>query len=101
LVLDVERYRYQRFISDIAGQDIAAHKNDVETAITKVRDWLRLELDPSLFKTPSGSRIYARYQAFEIVLTGICSRLGWDINDLPFADFSWAVYEWITSNPIP
>jgi hypothetical protein len=52
LVLDVERYRYQRFLSDIAGQDIAAHRNNVETTITAVRNWLRLELDPSLFKTP-------------------------------------------------
>jgi hypothetical protein len=101
LVLDIERYRYQRFISDIAGQDIAAHGNDIETAITRVRNWLRLELDPSLFKTPSGPGIYARYQAFEGVIPAICGRLGWDINDLPFADFSWAVYDWINSNPIP
>src|SRR5882762_5684797 len=33
LVLDIERYRFQRFISDIAGQDIEAHDGDVGRAI--------------------------------------------------------------------
>ena len=28
LILDKEQYRYQQFISDIAGQDIPAHNND-------------------------------------------------------------------------
>jgi len=41
LVLDTERYRYQRFISDIAGQDIHAHGGDVSTAIGVVTTWLR------------------------------------------------------------
>lgn len=29
LILDKERHRYQQFISDIAGQDIQSHQNDV------------------------------------------------------------------------
>ena len=33
LILDKEPYRYQQFISDIAGQDIQAHNNDVETIV--------------------------------------------------------------------
>ena len=32
LILDVERYRYQKFISDISGQDIAAHCGEVGKA---------------------------------------------------------------------
>jgi hypothetical protein len=28
LILDVERYRYQRFISDLAGMDIHGHGGD-------------------------------------------------------------------------
>ncbi|MBW8302017.1 MAG: hypothetical protein K0M60_20690, partial [Hydrogenophaga sp.] len=37
LVLDCERYRYQKFISDIAGQDIDSHEGKVEILIDKVR----------------------------------------------------------------
>lgn len=40
LVLDREPYRYQKFISDIAGQDIAPHDGKVEKLIGTVRDWL-------------------------------------------------------------
>lgn len=41
LVLDKVENRYQKFCSDISGQDIRAHKNDVATIITKIRNWLR------------------------------------------------------------
>ena len=41
LVLDRERYRYQKFISDISGQDIAAHDDSPKTAVRVVRNWLR------------------------------------------------------------
>lgn len=41
IILDKEPYRYQKFISDIAGQDISSHDNDPRKAIEKVRNWLR------------------------------------------------------------
>jgi len=41
LILDSTPYRYQQFISDIAGQDIQIHNNSVGEAITAVRNWLR------------------------------------------------------------
>jgi len=37
LILDRERYRFQKFISDIAGQDIASHKDDPVKAGKTVR----------------------------------------------------------------
>ncbi|NRA19917.1 MAG: hypothetical protein HRU05_05500 [Oceanospirillaceae bacterium] len=40
LITDTEQYRYQVFISDIAGQDIRAHENNPSNAIKIVRDWL-------------------------------------------------------------
>ncbi|MET0648950.1 MAG: hypothetical protein ABW208_20250 [Pyrinomonadaceae bacterium] len=46
LVMDVERFRYQKFISDIAGQDIYAHGGRQAQVINVVREWLRPELDP-------------------------------------------------------
>lgn len=40
LILDKERYRFQRFLSDIAGQDIAAHNQSPAVLVEKVRSWL-------------------------------------------------------------
>ncbi len=101
LVLDIERFRYRDFISDIAGQDVEAHRADEREVIKVVRNWLRLEVDPKLVITPSGKVIRERYRRFQATLPSICAKLAWDIDDLPFSDFSWAVYDWITKNPLP
>ena len=37
LILDKEQYRYQQFISDIAGQDVAVHNNNPKKIVTVVR----------------------------------------------------------------
>ncbi len=101
LILDVAQYRYQEFISDIAGQDIEAHNSNEEEVINAVRNWLRLELDPKVVITPSGARIFERYGTFQATLPTICAKLNWDIANLPFSDFSWAIADWIANNPIP
>jgi hypothetical protein len=101
LILDVNRFRYRDFISDIAGQDIEEHRSEDQEAINAVRNWLRLELDPNLVITPGGAAIYRRYINFQATLPAICAKLAWDIDDLPFSDFSWAVADWIANNPLP
>jgi hypothetical protein len=100
LILDTERDRYRTFFSDIAGQDIANHDGSVEAVISIVRDWLRPYLDPSTLRTQSGATINRRYEKFKADLPAYCDRLRWDVYNLSFADFSWAVYDWINSNPI-
>ena len=71
LILDKEQYRYQQFISDIAGQDIRAHNNDPEEIVKAVRNWLR---NTSKRRTiPSGSIIWERYQRFRQELPQISS----------------------------
>ena len=62
LVLDKELYRYQQFISDIAGQDIQAHNNEVETLVRVVRNWLRTASGRQTI--PGGNIIWERYQTF-------------------------------------
>ena len=40
LILDRDRYRFQKFLSDIAGQDIRNHDDDFIATIRVTRDWL-------------------------------------------------------------
>ena len=40
LILETDRYHYQKVLSDIAGQDIENHNDDPKTLILKVRNWL-------------------------------------------------------------
>ena len=100
LILDVDRYRYRTFISDLAGLDIEQHHGSVAKAITVVRNWLRHTSDTVRFEVPGGATIYGRYQAFQLDLPKTCYDLNWDVDNLPFADFSWAAYDWIKNNPI-
>jgi hypothetical protein len=98
--MDVEPYRYQKFISDIAGQDIHTHKGEERRVIDTVRNWLRLELDPRVVKVPGGGKIFQRYQDFQNALPALCDKLDWNPKQLPFADFSYAVAAWINQNSI-
>ena len=41
LILDCSPYRYQKFMSDIAGQDIHCHEGDPHLAVREVVNWLR------------------------------------------------------------
>lgn len=100
LILDIERFRYQKFISDISGQDIESHDNKERKIINKIRNWLSLELDPRVTVAPGGNKIFQRYRLFRNALPAICDKLQWDAKELPFADYSFAVATWIKENPI-
>ena len=62
LILDREPYRYQQFISDIAGQDIQTHNNTPEQTVRVVRNWLRTASKREMI--PDGSIIWQRYKDF-------------------------------------
>ena len=98
LVLDRERYRYQVFCSDIAGQDIRAHSNDVPTLITVVRNWLRNSIQRSGVRIPSGSRIADRYAHFLLALPTFCSKLNLEMDELVFNDYTTLVVGWLREN---
>ena len=97
--MDVDRYRYRTFISDIAGFDIEEHNGSVAKVITVIRNWLR-HANAIKFEPPGGATIHTRYQAFQLDLPKTCNDMDWDIDNLTFADFSWAAYDWIKNNPL-
>ena len=93
LILDRERYRYQKFISDIAGQDIRSHRNSADGAIRVVRDWLDNHSDRSTI--PSGSIIYSRYQIFRRAVPKLCAELERDRSQLTYTDYCGIVSRWL------
>jgi hypothetical protein len=40
LILETEKYHYQKVLSDIAGQDIENHNDEPEVLVQKIRDWM-------------------------------------------------------------
>ncbi|MFZ2087977.1 MAG: hypothetical protein WAU47_05330 [Desulfobaccales bacterium] len=97
LILDREEYRFQKYISDIAGQDIKPHNNDPFTVISIIRNWLR---NSSGRKTiPGGAAISERYQLFTTDLPEVCLELQLEQDNLIFNDYTHIVSEWLKRNP--
>ena len=92
LILDREAYRYQRFISDIAGQDIRAHEKDPRIAISVTRDWLR---NHSRRAIPGGHQIEQDYRRFNRRLPALCRKLKLQRSEMTFNDFSNIAIEWL------
>jgi hypothetical protein len=100
LILDREPYRYQKFCSDIAGQDIQAHHNQTKEAIRCVRNWLHRSPDAANQILPSADYIYKRYRLLRRQLPYLCKKIGLMINDLQFIDYRAIVSGWLKTNPL-
>jgi hypothetical protein len=99
IVLDTDRYRYQKFISDIAGQDIRAHGGSTQEAIRQVRDFLSTHREPGVF-LPGGEKIAQRYEHFQRALPGMCAKLHLDTSRLNFRDLTGLIFTWLKLNPL-
>ncbi|MES2824640.1 MAG: hypothetical protein V4732_13630 [Pseudomonadota bacterium] len=96
LILDRDQYRYQQFISDIAGQDIRSHNSDADQVIGLIRGWLS---DASGRRTiPGGRDISRRYAAFLATLPHICLNARLELGELTFNDFSVFASGWLLEN---
>jgi hypothetical protein len=97
LILDKAPYRYQSFISDIAGQDIQSHKNDDSETIKVVRNWLRNVSERVTI--PGGKEILRRYHLFLSELPGICEDFKLTVDEMVFNDYTHIVFEWLKRYP--
>jgi hypothetical protein len=95
LILDVERYRYQRFVSDLAGMDIHEHGGEPLMALRKARDWLA---NVSRRALPSAEKVTRLYQAFLADLPAIAADLEFaDPDRIPYVDYEAIVTAWLVS----
>ena len=96
IVLDTEPYRYQRYISDIAGQDIRAHHGRTTQVIRHVRNFLSSHVaSPTVL--PGPDKIMERYGSFRTRLPTICASLHLDSSSLTFGDLTQLIVGYTTS----
>lgn len=94
LIFDSVPYRYQRFISDIAGQDIAYHNGSVTTAITRTASWLRNKSRRTTI--PGGALIAAEYEEFRAALPNILQELQIHPDEMTFSDYLALIESYVT-----
>ena len=91
LVLEKERYRYQKVLSDIAGNDIKAHDNEPLLLVRAVRTWFA---ENGVFGLASHNRIWDVYNEFLFKLSEEAKRLGYedgDYSDLPITEYIYLI----------
>jgi hypothetical protein len=93
MILDTQQYRFQMFISDLAGMDIKAHAGDPRVMVQHVRDFL---MTVSRRKTiPPTVELLASYDRFVAALPALATASGLNPEDLRFPDFERLAMSWI------
>lgn len=96
LILETDRFHYQKVLSDISGQDIENHNNDPATIIRKVRNWLSIVDGTKSY--PSGSKVWVAYNQFVDDLSQTLIPDGFtesEIENMPNSDFISFARDWI------
>jgi hypothetical protein len=93
LILDRHPHRYQKFISDIAGQDIRSHGRREKQAIKVVRDWLSTSSGRTI---PGGAYVNRQYVRFNSGLPSLCKSLKLNKAELTFNDFANIAANWLS-----
>jgi hypothetical protein len=97
LIFDIEKYRYQKFISDLAGIDIKEHGGDQLKAISVLRDWLanvsRRE------GIPSGPKVIKLYDQFAGALPSIAEKFDFEAGKISYVDYERFVVNWLKEAP--
>ena len=92
IILDRDRYRYQKFLSDIAGKDIHAHSNRIASVIRIVRNWLSTHQKAL---TPGARVMFEKYTTFTRQLPKQCESMGPRSEELTFMDYKLLAEEWL------
>lgn len=93
LIFDVEQYRYQKFVSDIAGQDINTHEGIPITAVEITRNWLAINSRRKNIIAPV--TLIESYQNFEIAFPDLVVKSNLNRARLAFPDLERLVVAWV------
>jgi hypothetical protein len=95
LIFDVERYRYQKFISDLAGMDITDHGGSAEKIVVATRDWLNTV---SRRQIPSRKTVLDSFRTFMEGLPQIAAEAGTAADEIEYPDYERLVLAWVKAN---
>jgi len=95
LILEKERYRYQKALSDLSNSDIKNHNNEPEEAIHQIRNWFVIN---ELERADSGTKIWESFNEFMADFYLRRKEEGFlekDILSMPITEFMSFIKEWI------
>ena len=96
LVLEKQKYRYHKFISDIAGIDVTPHQNSQKTLILAVRNWLVTVSQRTTI--PHGKEIHDRFKVFNSTMRRLLLKRSLDYDSMPFVELVRNMSHWLRIN---
>lgn len=98
LILEKQKYRYQKFISDIAGIDVTPHHNSKKKLILAIRDWLVTTSRRA--SIPPGVEIDDRFKTFQLGMRRACRQKSVDYDGMPFVELVHNMTDWLRANHV-
>ena len=98
IVLEKERYRYQKFISDISGIDVTAHHDSQRQIIKAVRGWLVTATRRTTI--PPSEEIYSRFKVFQADIRQACRRRRINYDSMPYVELVHNMTDWLRTHQI-
>jgi len=95
-ILEKEPNSYDKYLSDIGGQDIRAHHNNPEEAAKHVRDFLAAKT--KRITIPSPSIVWKGYCKYQKALPRMASKLGLKAEELTPRETIELIYTWVSKN---
>jgi len=95
IIFDRAPYRFQSYISDIAGQDIHSHDCDEATLIRELAGWLRAQSHDPL--VPGGNAITREFRLFKETLPAIGRARQLGIGEMTFGDINDIMVQYVKS----
>jgi hypothetical protein len=92
IVFERKRHTYEKFLSDIKGQDIKTHDDSPREVTILVRNWLATNTPKK--QLPGGQAIYKDYQCFRRWMPKYCKCEKLNTRSLTYCDFVNIVYAW-------
>ncbi len=100
LILEKERYRYQKALSDLSGSDIRSHSNEPENIVHQVRNWFR---ETTSGRLPSGTTVWEHFNEFMADFYQRREEQGYKDKDLqlmPTREYIDFIQEWLEDKGI-
>ena len=97
LILEKERYRFAKSLSDLAGVDIRAHNEDPEEMVRQVRHWICNNIKKEV---KSGTQVWAAFMIFSGDFNQIMTSQGFkkkDIDNMEPTEYIYFAQEWMES----
>ncbi len=96
LIVEKQKYRCQKFISDIAGIDVTPHQNTQKILILAIRNWLVTASRRT--NIPPGEQIVGRFRTFQSDMRRVCKDRSLDYDSMPFVELVKNMTDWLRVN---